>query len=70
MHLPVEVDPPFGVHQRVKRIQGRSSRLLRQALRWYRPRLPSLWTHRSFVCTVGGVPLEIVQQAIGQPTHV
>ncbi|MBI2570146.1 MAG: IS200/IS605 family transposase, partial [Candidatus Schekmanbacteria bacterium] len=34
VHLLVEVDPQFGIHTLVKRIKGRSSRLLRQEFPW------------------------------------
>ncbi len=70
VHLLVEVDPQFGVHHLVKRIKGRSSRLLRQEFRWCRTRLPSLWTNSYFVSTVGGAPLEIIKQYIEQQKHV
>jgi putative transposase len=70
VHLLVEVDPQFGVHNLIKRIKGRSSRLLRQEFRWCRTRLPSLWTNSYFVSTVGGAPLEIVKQYIEQQKHV
>lgn len=70
VHLLVEVDPQFGVHHLVKRIKGRSSRLLRQEFRWCRTRFPSLWTNSYFVSAVGGAPLEIVEQYIEQQKHV
>ena len=70
VHLLVEVNPQFGVHNLIKRIKGRSSRLLRQEFRWCRTRLPSLWTNSYFVSTVGGAPLEIVKQYIEQQKHV
>lgn len=34
VHLLVEVDPQFGVHRLVKRIKGRSSRVLREEFPW------------------------------------
>ncbi len=54
VHLLVEADPQFGIHQLVRRIKGRSSRLLRDEFRWLRSRLPTLWTNSYFVATVGG----------------
>jgi putative transposase len=51
VHLLVEADPQFGIHRLVKQLKGRSSRL------------PSLWTNSYFVSTVGGAPLEVIQQS-------
>lgn len=64
VHLLVGVDPQFGVHRFVKRVKGRSSRLLRDEFPWLKSRLPSLWTNSYFVSTVGGAPLSIVKQYI------
>ncbi len=66
VQLLVEVDPQFGIHHLVKLIKGRSSCLLRQEFRWWRTRLPSLWTNSYVVSTVGGAPLEMVKQDIEQ----
>jgi putative transposase len=52
--LRVAVDPQFGIHRLVRWIQGWSSRLLRQEFPGLRGRLPTLWTHRDVVATVGG----------------
>ena len=70
VHLLVEVDPQYGIHQLVKLIKGRSSRILRQEFRWCRTRLPSLRTDSYFVATVGGAPLEIIKQYIEQQRRV
>ena len=65
VHLLCEVDPQFGVHTLVKRLKGRSSRLLRQEFPWL-SRLPTLWTNSYFVATVGGAPLDIIKRYIEQ----
>lgn len=70
VHLLVEVDPQFGIHKLVRRIKGRSSRLLRQEFPVLRSRLPSLWTHSYLVSTVGGAPLEVIKQYIEQQKRV
>lgn len=64
VHLVCEVDPQFGVHKFVKRVKGRSSRLLRQEFPWLKSRLPTLWTHSYFVSTVGGAPLDVLQEYV------
>ena len=64
IHLLLEVDPQFGVHKAVKKIKGRTSRILRQEFDFLRTKLPTLWTNSYFVSTVGGAPLEIIKQYI------
>lgn len=70
VHLLVEVDPQFGVHKLVRKIKGRSSRLLRDEFRWLRSRLPTLWTNSYFIATVGGAPLAVIKQYIEQQKRV
>ena len=64
VHLLVEVDPQFGIHQLVKQLKGRSSRLLRQEFPTLKSRMPALWTNSYFVSTVGGAPLAVIKQYI------
>lgn len=59
-----EVDPQFGIHKFVRRVKGRSSRLLRQEYPKLKSKLPSLWTNSYFVSTVGGAPIAILKQYI------
>jgi putative transposase len=49
VHMLVEVDPQFGIHSLIKRMKGRSSRLLRQEFPKLKSRLPTLWTNSYFV---------------------
>ena len=64
VHLLVDVDPQFGVHNFIKRIKGRTSRILRQEFPHLTTKLPTLWTNSYFVSTVGGTPLAIVKKYI------
>lgn len=64
VRLLVDVDPQFGVHTLVKRIKGKTSRILRSEYPHLCTKLPTLWTNSYFVSTVGGAPLEIVRQYI------
>lgn len=64
VHLLAGIDPQFGVHRLVKRLKGRSSRLLRQEFVSLRTRLPTLWTNSYFVSTVGGAPLSVIKQYV------
>lgn len=64
VHLLIDCDPQFGIHRIVKRIKGRSSRLLRQEFPWLKSRIPTLWTNSYFVATCGGAPLSIIKQYI------
>jgi putative transposase len=65
-HVPVlvEVDPQFGIHRLVKNLKGVSSHPLRQEFRTWKSRLPTLWTNRDFVSTVGGAPLAVIKQYV------
>jgi putative transposase len=58
------VHPQLGVNTFVKKVKGRSSRLLRSEFPSLKTRLPTLWTNSYFVSTVGGAPLEVVKQYI------
>lgn len=70
VHLLMEVDPQFGVHKAVKQIKGYSSHILREEFPWLKSRLPSLWTNRYFVSTVGGAPLSVIKQYIENQKNV
>lgn len=64
IHLLIDMDPQFGIHKAVKRMKGKSSRILRQEFALLRQRLPTLWTNSYFVCTVGGAPIAFIKQYI------
>ncbi len=70
VHLLVSCDPQFGIHQVVKRLKGRSSKLLRDEFPVLKSRLPSLWTNSYFVATVGGAPLSVIKQYIKDQQRV
>ncbi len=70
VHLLVEVDPQYGVHQFIRQTKGQSSRILRQEFPWLKSRLPTLWSNSYFVSTVEGAPLAIVKQYIENQKHV
>ena len=64
VHILVDVDPQFGIHTLIKKLKGRTSRLLRQEFPYLKTKLPTLWTNSYFVSTVGEAPLAIVKQYI------
>ncbi|MHB8628625.1 MAG: IS200/IS605 family transposase [Aggregatilineales bacterium] len=70
VHLLCEIDPQLSVHKFVRRLKGRSSRLLRQEFDWLRSRLPTLWTNAYFVATVGSAPLAMIKQYIENQKRV
>ena len=70
VHILCEVDPQFGVHKFVRRVKGRSSRLLRQEFSQLKSKLPTLWTNSYFVSTVGGAPIAILKQYIEAQKNV
>lgn len=69
VHWLVEGDPQFGIHRLVRRIKGRSSRLLRQEFSSLTTRMPTLWTKSYFVSTVGGAPLAVIKQYLENQKH-
>ena len=70
VHIMVEVDPQFGIHKLIKRIKGRSSRILRKEYKFLRSRISTLWSNSYFVTTLGGAPLEIIKQYIKDQKNV
>ena len=64
LHLLIEVDPQFGIHKAIKRIKGKTSRILRQEFPHLTTKLPTLWTNSYFVSTVGGAPLEKIREYV------
>lgn len=65
IHLLIDADPQFGIHKIIKRMKGRSSRLLRDEFKIpLKSTLPTLWTNSYFICTVGGAPLTIIKKYI------
>jgi putative transposase len=70
VHMLLDVDPQLGIHKAVKRMKGRSSHDLRQEFPWLRSRIPTLWTNSYFVSTVGGEPLEAVEEYIENQRNV
>jgi putative transposase len=64
VHILAEVDPQFGVNQFVRKLKGKTSRILRDEFPHLRKRLPTLWSNSYFVSTVGGAPLEVIKQYI------
>jgi putative transposase len=64
IHILAEVDRQYGVNNFVRRLKGRTSRILRNEFPHLKQRLPTLWTNSYFVSTVGGAPLAVVKQYI------
>jgi len=63
IHLFISAYPTIPVHKIVRRIKGRTSRILRQEFPELL-KLPSLWTHSYFVATIGNVSKEAVEKYI------
>lgn len=70
VHLLLECDPQFGIHRVVKRLKGKSSRLLREEFPYLKSRLPTLWTNSVFYSTVGGAPLSVIKQYVENQKNV
>jgi putative transposase len=65
LHLFVSAPPTLAPHQIVRRIKGRSSRILRQEFP-HLLRLPSLWTRSYFASTAGNVSSQTIQRYIAE----
>ena len=64
VHMLMEVNPQFGINKDVKSFKGYTSKILRGEFPYLRTKMPTLWTNSYFVSTVGGAPLEVIQQYI------
>ena len=64
VHLLVGCDPQFGMHRLVKLLKGYRSHALRAEFPALKRRLPSRWTNRYFVSTVGGVTVETRKRSV------
>ena len=64
VHILMEVAPQFGIHKAVKSLKGYTSKVLRSEYPFLKTRMPTLWTNSYFVSTVGGDPLEVIEQYI------
>lgn len=70
VHLLIEVDPQFGIHKAIKRIKGRTSKVLREEYSFVKSRVPTLWTNSYFVSTIGGAPLNKIKKYIEDQKNV
>jgi putative transposase len=64
VHLLIEINPKIGVFRTVCKIKGISSKIIREKFSWIKKRIPTLWTHSSFISSVGSVSLDIVKKYI------
>jgi putative transposase len=64
VHILCKVDTQYGIGKFVRRVKGRSSRLLRQEFPKLKSRLPTLWTNSVFCTTTGGAPLSVIKHYI------
>jgi putative transposase len=70
VHMLVEIDPQWGIHRLVKNLKGVSSHDLRKEFASLRSRLPTLWTNRYFVSTVGSAPRSARKQYVENQKNV
>jgi len=64
VHLLLDVDPRVGIYKTISQIKGYTSRRLRDEFPELKNKLPSLWTRRKFISTVGTVTLDIIRKYI------
>ena len=70
VHMIIDCNPRFGVNECVKKLKGRSSRIMRTEFPELKRRLPTLWTRSSFISSVGAVSLSVVQNYIESQKNV
>lgn len=70
VHLIVEIDPHVGVSTFIRKLKGRTSRLLRSEFPWLKSRIPSLWTSSYFVSTIGGITLDRAKEYVKNQKYV
>ena len=64
VHLLVDVHPQFGIHTLIKKMKGKTSRILRKEFPVLTTKLPTLWTNSYFVSTASSAPLDVIKQYI------
>jgi putative transposase len=70
LHLLCQIAPQFGIHRLVNNIKGVSSDSLRKEFSRLRSRIPTLWTHRYLVSTVGGAAPAVIQPSVENQKNV
>ena len=66
VHLFVESDPSMAPAKIAAQLKGYTSRILRQAFRFLRSQLPSLWSRSYFIGSVGRVSEATVRRYIAE----
>lgn len=64
VHIFIDFDPRRSIHSIIKTMKGRSARILRSEFPRLKTRLPNLWTRSYFMCSVGHVNENTIQQYI------
>lgn len=64
VHIFIDFDPRRSIHSIIKTMKGRSARILRSEFPWLKTRLPNLWTRSYFMCSVGHVNENTIQEYI------
>ena len=64
VHLLVELPPSIAPLDYIKHIKRQTATILKREFPKIKATLPSMWTRSVFISTVGGAPLEIVNQYV------
>jgi putative transposase len=64
VHLFISLDPRLPLHETIRYLKWRSSRILREKYPKLKIRIPSLWTRSYFCCSVGNISDEAVKRYI------
>lgn len=64
VHLFISLDPRLPLHETIRYLKGKSSKILREKYPKLKSRIPSLWTRSYFCCSVGNISDEAVKRYI------
>lgn len=60
--LTIDCNPKFGINKAVTKLKNNSSSVLRKKFPHLEKRVPSIWTRKTFISTMGSVDLEDVNE--------
>lgn len=69
-HLLIDCNPRFGIMNAVTKLKGITSNTLRDEFPHLKRKLPSLWTRKAFMSTVGTVSIESINKYIEEQKNV
>ena len=66
VHLLISCDPQYGIHKVVKELKAYTSKILREEFSHLRTSMPTIWTNKYYVGTVGSVDSNTIKHYIAE----